>query len=429
MRIFILSSMLITHFISGVAPADVRGLTLDEAIQMALGENLQVKSSEKELDAAEARFNRTTSYFLPKIGAETRYELFDSSFQRQSGGTANLFLEWNVYNGSRDWFDRKAKSIERDQARIGKEKQRILTKAEVESKFHKLLSIIESIKTFEASMKRNDVQKEAAKRRRAAGLSTDADVLEFDLYHSELQAEMSKIESELKQAQAELRELLGQKNPEIEYLPQGKLIHYHIDESLADLKKRIQSESQTLAAARYAVEQAEANKKVALGGYLPQLGLKASYGSRGLNDTQVAPETMFVGTARWEFFSGFDTVYAQNVSSAMAAKAEASLKLVELSINSQLETAYARLKAVQDRVDLETSNKIKALKFFDTVAGEYKRGVKNSNDMRSASQTLLQVILRDIQYRAEFFEQKALLEKALGGEIKILKGSLSGHSD
>jgi len=98
-------------------------------------------------------------------------------------------------------------------------------------------------------------------------------------------------------------------------------------------------------------------------------------------------------------------------------------------MNAQIETAYARLKAVQDRVDLETDNKIKAQKFFDTVAGEYKRGVKNSNDMRSASQTLLQVILRDIQYRADFFEQKALLEKALGGEVKILKGSLSGHSD
>lgn len=421
--------LIIFQFFYGKSYAEVRSLTLDEALQMAMGENLQIKSAEKEHEASEARLNRTSSNFLPKLGAETRYEFIDSSFQQQRGGTANLFLEWNVYNGSRDWFDRKAKAIEWDQARLGKEKQKVLIKTEVEAKFHKLLSLVESIKTYEDGMKRNNLQKEAAQRRRAAGLATDADVLEFDLYHAELQADMSAVESGLRQTQAELRELLGQTNPEIEYLPQGRLIHYHVEESLADLKKRLHQESQTLISARYSVEQAEANKRVALGGYLPQISFKATYGSRGLDDTQVAPETMLVGIAKWELFSGFDTIYAQNESLAMTAKAEALLKQTELAMQAQIETAYSRLRAVQDRVDLETNNKIKAQRFFDTVASEYKRGVKDSNDLRSASQTLIQVILRDIQYRAEFFEQKAVLEKALGGVLKIQKGSLSGHSD
>lgn len=429
MKILIFISVTIMSLTASLSHADVKSISLDEAIKMALGENLQVKATEKEAEAAEARLNRTQSYFFPKVGAESRYELIDSSFQRQSGATANIFLEWNLYNGSRDWFDRKAKSIERDQAQIARNKQKLITKTDVEAKFHKLLAQIESIKSYDDSLKRNEVQKEAAKRRRSAGLSTDADVLEFDLYHSELQAEMTKVEGELKQAQSELRELLGQKDSEIEYVPQGKLIHYHVDETLLDLKKRLQVESQTLSAARYAVEQAEANKKVALGGYLPQLNITASYGSRGINDTQVAPETMLVGTARWEFFSGFDTVHAQHESTAITEKAKSELQFAELSMNAQLETAFARLKAIQDRVDIETNNKAKAQKFFDTVAAEYKRGVKNSTDMRSASQTLLEVNLRDIQYRAEFFEQKALLEKALGGEIKISRGSLSGHTD
>jgi len=409
--------------------ADVKGLTLEEAINLALGENLQIKTSGKEIEAAEARVNRTISYFLPKIGAESRYEYFNSPYQLQRGGTADLFIEWNVYNGFRDWYDRKAKTFELDQFKIAKQKQILFTKVEVEAKFYKLLAIMESVKSFEEAVKRNDVQKESARRRRGAGLASDADILEFDLYNSELQIELTRLESDLKQTQSEFRELLGQRNQGSQVLPQGKLSHFHVDDTLESLKLRLPNESQTLIGARYSVEQAEANKKVAFGGYLPQLDLKVTHGSRGLNDTLVSPETMIVGTAKWEFFSGFDTSNARSEAAALAGKADASLKQTELATVSQLETAYAKLKGIQDSVDIETENKIKAYKFFDVVAGEYKRGVKNSTDMRSAAQMLLQVVLRDIQYRADFFEQKALLEKALGGQIKISKGSLSGHTD
>jgi len=411
------------------ALAQVKSITLEEAVSVALGENLAIKTSEREVEATEARQSRTTSYFLPKLGVESRYEYFDSPYSRLRGATSNFFLEWNLFNGFRDWYDRKAKGFEFDQAKIGRQKQIIFTKADVEAKFYKVLAVIESIKTFEEAVKRNDSQKESARRRRSAGLGSDADILEFDLYQTELQAELARLSSELKQEQAEFREILGQKSQDLQYIPQGKLIHYHVDDTIEKLKERVPQESQNLIAARYAVEQAEANKKVAFGGFLPQLDIRATYGSRGITETEVAPETAIMGVARWEFFSGFDTSYARSEASAEAAKAEAQLRQTELSTSAQLETSFTKLKAIQDRVDIEAENKVKARKFFDVVTAEYKRGVKNSTDMRSAAQMLLQVLIRDIEYRAEFFEQKAQLEKAIGGEIKISKGSLSGHTD
>jgi outer membrane protein TolC len=429
MKKYLKAILFLTSFIPGLVFADVKSITLNEAISLALGENLQIKTSEREVDAAESRLSRTSSYFLPKIGAESRYEYLDSPYQRQRGATSNLFAELNVFNGFRDWYDRKAKSLEYDQAKIGREKQKLFTKAEVEAKFYKLLSIVESVKAYEEAVKRNDAQKESARRRGGAGLASTADVLEFDLYQSELQAELASFSSELKQAQAEFREIIGQTNDDLQFLPKGNLTHYHVDDTLKSLKDRVPKESQSLISARSAVEQAEANKKVAYGGYLPRLDIKATYGSRGINETEVSPETTIMGVARWEFFSGFDTYNAGNEASAQAAKAEAVLRQTELSTSAQVETAFTKLKAIQDRVDIEAENKVKALKFFDVVASEYKRGVKNSTDMRAAAVLLLQVMVRDIKYRAEFFEQKALLEKAVGGEIKISKGSLSGHVD
>lgn len=414
---------------TAVAHSEIKQITLEQAIETALQKNLEIKTSERDVEAARAKMSRTTSYFLPHLGAESRYEYFESSFQKQRGATSNLFLEWNVFNGFRDWYDRKAKNYALDQSEVKNEKQKLFTKADTEAKFYRLLAISESIKAYEDAIIRNESQKGSARKRRGVGLASDADLLEFDLYQVELQAEISRLKSELRTAQAEFREVLGETDSSIEFTPNGKLTHYHVDDSLEDLKKRIPKESQSLIAARSAVEQADANKKVAFGGYLPQVDLKATYGSQGINETSVAPETAIMGVARWEFFSGLDTSYAQSEASALAAKAQADLRRLELSTITQLESAFAKLQAVQERVDIEAENKIKARRFFDAVAGEYKRGVKNSADMRAAAQMLLQVLLRDVQYRADFFEQKAILEKSIGGTIKISKGSESGHTD
>lgn len=409
--------------------AELKPITLEEAISRAREQNPQIKASEKEVVASEARFRRTTSYFFPRVGAETRYEHFESTFQKQNGGTSNLFLEWNLFNGFRDWFDRRAKSVEYEQAKITQDRQRIFIKAEVEARFYKILAVNESIRSYEEALKRNESQKESARRRRSAGLASEGDIFEFDLYQTELEAELTKLHSLFKEAQAEFRGVLGETDPGREYRPEGKLIHYHVDDTLEILKQRVVNENQTLISSRFEVDQSEANRKVAFGGYLPQLDLKVSYGSRGINETEIFPETAIMGVARWEFFSGFDTYHARNEAIAQVAKAQAAQTQAEISAITQVESAYTRLKAIQDRVDIEAKNKIKAKKFFDIVASEYKRGVKDSNDLRAASQILLQVFTRDIQYRAEFFEQKALLEKAIGGEVKISRGSLSGHTD
>lgn len=317
-----------------------------------------------------------------------------------------------------------------DQSKMSLEKQRLTTRVEVEAKFYRLLEVIEAQRIFEEALKRNESQKESAKRRRSAGLASDADLLEFDLFESDLKGRLAQLKSEYEGLQAEFQLLLGvEDGGAAEYRPAGQLRHFHMVESLEDLKKRIPVESQSVIGAKLALEQAEAGKKVANGGFLPQLDLKATYGSRGINETVVSPETTVMGVARWEFFSGFDTIHARQEAAALAGKAEAGLRHAERSAWTSVETAYHRLKAVQERVDLEADNKAKAMKFFDVVSAEYRRGVKNSGDIRAASQMVLEVMIRDIRARAEFFEQVGVLKKAVGGEIKTVKGSEEGHVD
>ncbi|MCC6276521.1 MAG: TolC family protein [Oligoflexia bacterium] len=412
-----------------LAKSEVRTLTLEQAIETALRGNSEIRSFQREVEASEARLGRTKSYFLPKIGAETRFEQFETSRQKLNGGSSNLFAEYNLFNGFRDLNLRTSKALELDRSKIDLERHKLLVGSEVQAKFFRLLALNDSISSIEEALKRNQVQKQSAKKRKGVGLASEADILEFDLYETDLQAEIARLKSDLKSAQADFRRVLGQENTEPEYQPAGKLLHFHIAESLSTVKSRIAAENQSIRSARIAVDQSESYKKTVLGGYLPKIDVKATYGSRGIDETPTSPETTVIAVARWELFSGFDTSEGHGEASALTAKANAELKQAELSALSQVESAYTKLKALEERVDLEAENKTRARRFFDVVASEYKRGVKNSADMRSAAQLLLQVLLRDIQYRAEFFEQKALLERAVGGSIKITKGSESGHTD
>ena len=73
---------------------------------------------------------------------------------------------------------------------------------------------------------------------------------------------------------------------------------------------------------------------------------------------------------------------------------------------NQVETAYTQL-AIQERVDIETENRVRRENFSILWLENISVVCKNSADMRAAAQILLQLFW-DIQYRAEFFNKKQI---------------------
>ena len=73
----------------GFAPvlswAETKPITLEQAISIGFGENLDIKTSEREQEASEARLKRTTSYFLPRLGVESRYSILILLFKDKPG--------------------------------------------------------------------------------------------------------------------------------------------------------------------------------------------------------------------------------------------------------------------------------------------------------------------------------------------------------
>ncbi len=131
---------------------------------------------------------------------------------------------------------------------------------------------------------------------------------------------------------------------------------------------------------------------------------------------------------KFELFSGFDYSAQRAEAEAKRLKLEASLKQELLSARTLVESAYWKFNATEARVHLEEQNVERANRYYKSILSDYKRGVKNSVDMRVAADTLLDAMVRREAYKYELVAQKADLERALGGPVETeLKSGAEGH--
>jgi outer membrane protein TolC len=122
--------------------------------------------------------------------------------------------------------------------------------------------------------------------------------------------------------------------------------------------------------------------------------------------------------ARFDLFSGFDTIWQKRETEAKLLRSEAQLKNALLTAITDTEVAYRKIKTIQARVDLEEENATRSDRYYKAVMSEYKRGVKNSADLKVAAEQLYEIHLRQESYKYDFLNERISLERALGGRVE-----------
>ncbi len=74
-------------------------------------------------------------------------------------------------------------------------------------------------------------------------------------------------------------------------------------------------------------------------------------------------------------------------------------------------------RPIEARVHLEERNEVRAQKYYTTVINEYRRGVRNSTDVKVAAEALYDASLRRESFKYEFLNEKILLERTLSGPV------------
>ena len=416
----LLFSVLILLDVSPVhAAEEPKKVGLDDAKKYAIQHNFEVLSLRQALEEARARQGRAGSAYFPKLGIAGGADTQISNIN-ENAAIGYLYGDYNLFNGFGDSYRTQIAALEEEKAEIRLKRAEFRVGLEVERAFHLYLYKKSTIELKREAIKLNETHKKMASTRKRSGLAADSDVMEFDLKDATLRSDLLLLDQEIEETRTVLKKLLGEEvGSKIE--PIGSLQHQHMKGNLNDLVKRIKDESEPVLIGAKDIAISSLETKSAQSKWLPKLDLEVAAGYLPWDMRQLPSGSAQLSgklVARIDLFSGFETLYERREAEAKRLRQEAELKTAILSAMTDTENAYRRISTIQARVDLEEENESRAKKYYASVMNEYRRGVKNSADLRVAADGLFEVSLKRESFKFEFLNSRLDLEGALGGKVE-----------
>lgn len=394
-------------------------VSLEDAKRFAIENNFEVRALRRRLEEVSAQSSRTNVPFFPKVGIAGGVDSQMTQKGNDAAPLGYLYGTYNVFSGFEDTYRSRAAGIETEKASIRLKQGELRVGLEVERQFHLHLFKKRSIEIKTQALELNEIHKGMARQRRGTGLGSEADVMEFDLRDALLRSDLAMLDQELEESRVNLRKLLGEEvGSGIE--PVGSLQHRHLKGALADYIKRIPSESEIVTVASRDLAVAETESKIWRSRWLPRVELDVKAGYLPLDSRPQSGGVAVSGQllAKFDLFTGFDALWERKEREAKRVRSEFELKQGLLNAASQVETAFRKIKAIESRVHFEEQNQHRAKRYYDAVLSEYRRGVKNSADIKVAAEMLFDSTLRWEGYKYEFLNQQVELERVLGGRVE-----------
>lgn len=257
----------------------------------------------------------------------------------------------------------------------------------------------------------------AAERRHDVGLATIADVLQARtaLAQSELAAQSA--DGAMQGARATLALAMGlTANLPFDVVPDSAQPPLRaLAESVDSLIERAERDRPDLAAARALVRQGDAQVRVARSATLPSLTMGSTAGRNFSNATALEGQTYALTFGiQIPIFSGwarqYDIVTARENAAATAARAEST----RLQAAAQVYTSYHALRTATQRVTTSVELLISATQSEQVARGRYAEGVGNILDVLTAQGALADARAQSVQARWAWYAAVAQLARDAG---------------
>lgn len=384
-------------FLPSPALSETRALSLDEAVQRAIVQSPDVQAAEASARLSEIQSKLSLSPFLPEIAVETG-SLQEIPKDPNDSGTYYYGIgRINLYNGGVDSLARKALLLDKDRAEASVALSRQKVSRDVTRRYAELLFFDESLKLKREALELNRKQMQLAKRKASGGITSSADVLEFEFRENELNTEISLLVHERALSSRELStsmgseprndlDVIGPLTPELAKFvvqPEGSAAFL---EQLNVLNPKVEAEI------------AELRNRAAASVWLPKLNFEIRYGNMEFADPEV------LGSPAWRFdlrltlpiFTGLETVYARQATASLVREKEAQLRRSRLTANNQIQDREEKLQVLQNLIRMQKENIARAERYYKATLAEYLRGVKNSPDLSGATERLFNARLREL---------------------------------
>lgn len=379
-------------------------LTLDELQMEAHRNNREIKAAEQNSLSSESLANERKSSFMPQVSIEGGPMSARFDEEKNSGTAVYGKAEWNLYSGGKDYAELKKAETERDLEKRKLESVKARVSREVSRLYYEMLYLLESIAIKEQALQMNQEQMKLAQAKRNSGLTSQADVLEFELRESTLHSDLKLLQQQRAATARELSYLIG-----VTESPEALSVKGHLETETLGIDKtkalhHFAAGNLEILEAHTQAQIASQEKNIARSSFLPKLDLEAQYG-RLANEERVFDQSnnyRFFLKLNIPLFSGLGSYYDFSASQSRSAQKEIELQSVQTRVRSELEGLLSELSSIDERIRLEEKNLMRSENYYKMTIAEYKRGVKNSPDVVGASERIIEAKIRNLEFRKDY---------------------------
>lgn len=415
-------------------------LTLKDAVRLALDKNKAIVAATATTSAAETRVRGARSSSLPKINYSeswTRSDnpvfVFGSLLTQHQFGPGNFqigslnqpdFLNnfQSMFTADQTVYDagqtkravRSADLSKQITSEDGRRTEMEVIGSVIRNYYGALLSA-EHVRATHQAMKSAEADLERAQAVRAAGMSTDVDVLSIRVHLSAVREQQIRREADLEVARAALNDAIGIPLDTPHELVTA-LVPLDVPEnSLADQETLALKERPDARQLKLVTSLAETQAAAARSSLLPQVVLHGAFeADRQRFITRGGDNWLVSAGLRWNLFNGFadqarieETKFGVQRSAAEEGRAGSAIRL-------QVRRAFADLKAATQRIEVAKASVAEAEESLRITQNRYQGGISNVTDLLRTETALLEARTRHL---AAIYDQRiaaAMLEQASG---------------
>jgi outer membrane protein TolC len=382
-------------------------LALRDAVGLALRENRAMTAASEGMRAAKTRVEQARAGHLPRLNysesltrGDNPVYVFSSLLTQHQFGAPNFALgplnrpdalnnfqslvtaDQALYDGGLTRNATRAATLGRELAEEDTRRVRLETIVAAARAYYDAVLAGESLKTADQSVLSAEADLRRAETVRAAGMSTDVDVLSIRVHLAGVTEQRIRRAADLDVARATLNDALGQpldaRQTLNTALAPADLPETALDSLEHDAVQRRPEARQMHLATSLANAQVDA-ARVSQG---PQVSLHTAFETdRQTFATRGGANWLAAVSLRWNLFNGFSDRARIAEASHAVRRAEADAQRTDSAIRLQVRRAYADLRAAEQRIEVAGAAVAEAEESLRITQNRFQAGLSNVTDL------------------------------------------------
>ncbi|MCC6368860.1 MAG: TolC family protein [Bryobacterales bacterium] len=416
------------------------GLSLKEAARLAQTQHPSVKAENARMAAAGMRIEAARGGYLPKVNYSESYQrsnnpvfVFSGLLMQRRFTEADFNLPTlnnpdsinnfqSVLSVDQTVFDGGQTRRQVESAQIRKkltaEEQRLVEMNLAAGAARAYLGVLlaeESLKVATEAVASAEADLHRAESVRAAGMSTDADVLSIKVHMAAMKEQQIRRRSELDVARAALNEALGAPLDTPRQLTTALAPLKTAPTGRESYEKQAAGERPDAKQADLAVELSHTQSTLARAAYLPQVSIRGALeADRGKFATQGGGNWFAGVTLRWNLFNGFTDRSRIRETEQAIAISQSQKQQVSAALQLQVRKAYADLTSASERIQVAEATVAQADESLRIVRNRYESGLSTVTDLLRNQVAKLEASFRRLAAIHDQRVAAAMLELAAG---------------